>query len=959
MAAEFAPGIPAGRVIQPPPTIKSPRTLEFGIHHHHADRAGEHFDLRLGDTETGHAHSWALRYLPKPGERRLAVEQVTHTIPYMDWEGRIEKGYGKGEVALARRDKAEVISSSKGHVRFNVYSGKETEEYLLRRLRPENKNWALHNVTPSRTTSVAALPSSKPSYKVLKPEKIDVKDPNTELQAKIDGAHVLYRFGETGRTPRIFSYRPTERATGVIDHTQRVPDFWQRKTPSAMKDTILRGELYAVDDKGKALPAARVGGILNANVWKSREKQEQEGRLVPVIFDVVRWKGKDVESAPYSEKKELLQQAITHAPWLQLPRTAVTPKEKAKLIKDIASGKEKSTEEGVIEWHKDKPVPKKAKFLYEKDVVVRNVFAEEGKKRKGTMAGGFEFSYTKSGPIIGRVGTGMTHSMKKDLLENPDKYVGLTARVKVQKAPAHYAPRAPVFHSFHLDQELPEGIKTAASAELVPHPKGGHSIEKLHVPPEERGKGAARKLIQELKKKASGPLWIRPRPFEDMPMSIDQLKSFYESEGFRAVDGKDNMFLEKSGSVPILFSTTKTAFNVEGLEPAINTAGKMVPFIDDSLLLYLRMKQKEKKPVGLKTAAIVTPMHFPSLLGRGLAPDVARGVGSIAKVPAKVRNFPTLAGSERVTKAYHADASPELKRLIRESPLVRSGVPEQTAYNLAYMSAKPGENLVDVVTRHTGAVAPSQLATVGAPLGMRSGVRSVSPAPAVPPPLPVRKMGSAAKVVDFQGLKIRIDRPKGFIQKGKDEKGKPWKRVYKYNYGYLPKTDGGDGDGLDVFIGPVKDDQEAYWAVQSKPDGSFDEYKVFLGFGSKAAARRAYIDHIPAERLKGITTMKLDMMKAMLGMEPIKVAMRIGFFDELEKLSKNTNLEKLAIALAGGARSIASSVPSLGKALPKAPPLVKVPVAKPSAASGIAPWDPARASYRPGSQAQKAVSFAV
>lgn len=587
MAAEFAPGIPLSRVIQPVPEVKKPRTFEFGIHAHHAERAGEHFDLRLGDPSTGHAHSWALKYLPKPGEKRLAVQQATHTIPYMDFKGRIEKGYGKGDVDLARRGKAEVLSSSKGHVRFNVYSGKESEEYLLRRSAPDSKDWLLHNVTTTRQAGPGQLlPSSKPSYKVIKPEDINIKDPNTELQAKIDGAHVLYQFRDTGRTPRVFSYRPTERATGVIEHTHRLPNFWDRSTPSGLKDTILRGELYAVDDKGKALPAARVGGILNANVWKSREKQEQEGKLVPVVFDVVKFKGKDVENSPYSEKKQLLQQAVTLAPWLKVPRTAVTPKEKQKLISDIHSGKEPSTEEGVIEWHLNKSTPKKSKFLNEKDVFVRSIFQEAGKKRSGTMAGGFEFSMAPKGPIIGRVGTGMSHAMKKDMLESPDRYVGLKARIKVQKAPETYAPRAPVFHSFHLDQELPETAKTAT------------------------------------------------------------------------------------------------------------------------------------------------------------------------------------------------------------------------------------------------------------------------------------------RTVDFQGIKIRLDRPKGFVQRGKDESGKPWMRIYKYDYGFIPKTSGGDNEGVDVFLGPEKDDKEAYWAIQKKPDGSFDEYKVFLGFGSKAAAIKAYKEHIPSKFLSKMITMNLSMMKAMLNLEP-------------------------------------------------------------------------------------------
>lgn len=454
--AEYAPGIPTEKTVHTFPKVEKPRTFEFGLHEHHAERAGKHFDLRLGDPATGYAHSWAMRYWPKPGEVRLAVQQPTHTLEYMDFEGTIKDGYGKGKVDLARRDKTEIVSSSKGHVRFNLYSGKGVEEYLLRHTSRDGDDWMLHNVTTTR----GDLPSSKPSYKVLPAGKLDPNDTRTVMQAKIDGAHVLYNFKKPGSTMDVLSYRPTDRATGIIEHTQKLPDYQAHKTPAAMKDTILRGELYAVDKNGKALPAARVGGILNAGVWKSREKQETEGQLVPVVFDVVKWKGKNVEKAPYAEKLELLRQATKHAPWLNLPRTAETPEDKEKLISDIRSGKEPSTEEGVIEWNLDKNLPRKSKFLREADAYVKDIFLEQG-TRKG-LAGGFAFSKTPGGPVVGRVGTGFSHALKRDMAAHPEKYKGLHARLAVQPAPAHYAPRAPAFKGWHLDEELPEGVKMAS-----------------------------------------------------------------------------------------------------------------------------------------------------------------------------------------------------------------------------------------------------------------------------------------------------------------------------------------------------------------------------------------------------------------------------------------------------------------------------------------------------------------
>ena len=622
MPKEFAPGIPISRAVRKIPTVKRPRVWEYGVHAHRSEGpAKEHFDLRLGDPRTGHAHSWAMKHLPKPGEKRLAVQQPTHTLPYMDFSGAIESGYGKGQVELAQRDKMEVLRAGPGEVRFNVYRGKGQDEFLLKKTK--NDQWLVHNVTPTRKSGPTKnLPSSKPKYKTVAPEKIDVDDPATELQAKIDGAHVLYQFKGKGTTPRIFSYRPTSREAGVIDHTQKLPGFEKRKTPAALRDTILRGELYATDESGKALPAARIGGILNASVWKSREKQKEEGKLKPVVFDVVRYKGKDVADLPFSKKRKLVAEATRAAPWLRQPRTAKTPAEKRKLIDDIKSGREPSTDEGVVEWRADRAVPRKSKFHEERDVFLRGAFAEQGKKRSGTMAGGFEYSYTKNGPIVGRVGTGMSHGMKKDMLDNPDKYEGLKARIMTQRAPEGYKPRMPVFHSFHLDQDIPETAKTAAD------------------------------VIKEAK--ILGGFW------KGKPSDPDKVK----------------------------------------------------------------FKQ------------------------------------------------------------------------------------------------------------------------------------------------------------DFQGLTIHVDRPKGFVMFGKDSKGNEWKRTYKYDYGFIPKTLGGDDDGLDVFIGPNKKAPQAFWAVQRKEDGSFDEYKIFVGFDNRDEAIAVYRAHIPKKFFGRMMTMTVEMMKAMLGTNPeeyVKKAAWNGF----------------------------------------------------------------------------------
>ena len=757
--------------------------MGFSLQRHVAERAKEHYDLRIGDPDTGHAHSWALRYIPKPGERRLAVQQPTHTVPYMDFAGSIESGYGKGDVVLERREPTEILHADDKTVRFNLYKGKGVESLALRRTK--GNQWLLQNVTPTRSEGPGkVLPASKPSYRVAKPEKLNLEDESTELQAKIDGAHVLYHLKGPGTGVKIHSYRPTERDTGVIEHTPRVPGFSKMTVPKGMGDTVLRGELYATDDKGKALPAARVGGILNANVWKSREKQEQEGKLVPVVFDVARWKGKDVEGAPYSEKKRMLDEAAKELPWLKRPRTATTPEDKRRLLADIKEGKEPSTEEGVIEWHKDKPVPTKAKLLQERDVYVRRVFPEKGSRG---MAGGFEFSYTKGGPVVGRVGTGIAHRMKREMQQSPEQYKGLKARILMQRAPEHYAPRAPVFHSFHLDQELPEEktssrMVTTADGESI-------STKELAARYADRLRAAA-------KATKAAKVMTKIELLEKLAKDYGNNSKGYKLQGRTEFQGLPIAIENRKGSVRRGKNEDGSSWQTRFKRPygyIEGTKGADGEEVD----VYLGTKKDAPK------AYVV---HQRKDDGSYDEDTVMLGFGSKGE-------------AVRTIKQHYDDP-----RYIGKTDILEMSALKR--------KLKGGRVLTKEGLLH-------KLAD-----------------------------GAAKKKVVFQGLTVHIDRPRGFVMRGKDKAGKKWERTYTTDYGFIPGASGGDGDSLDVFVGPSKASRRTFWARQVKPDGRFDEYKVFVGYDSKDEAIRVYKEHIPAKLLAGMFEVSIDILKALLGGKP-------------------------------------------------------------------------------------------
>jgi len=468
MAKDFAPGIPKKNLVHELPSVSKPTTWAFGVHDHHAEKRGRHFDLRLGDPDTGHAHSWAISpkdWPPAPGKATWAIQQSTHSIGYMNFQGEIVEGYGKGKVLLHDRDLSEVTRSSPGHLSFNVYRSTGPEEFTLHRV--TGKNWILMNRTSSRDR-MPNLPTDKPKYKELPVNKAPYDDPNYIFSAKIDDAHNLFVFSDADKPVRVVSYRPGKRSPGgVIEHTHKVPSIFGTRTPSGLGGTILRGGLYALHPgTGEATAPEAIAGMLNSDVWKSREKQKTHGELMPVLYDVVRYKGKDMAGAPYAEKLKVLNEVMKKMPdTFTLPRMAATPEDKHKLLSDIRAGKIPETKEGVVAWHLNEGIsPIKVKFTNDHDVYIRDFFPGEG-KYKGHAVGGFLFSHEQKGPIVGRVGTGISDIQRLDMHENPEKYKGMVARVKAQQKYSSGALRAPSFQGFHLDKNEPDQLAMVKHAE--------------------------------------------------------------------------------------------------------------------------------------------------------------------------------------------------------------------------------------------------------------------------------------------------------------------------------------------------------------------------------------------------------------------------------------------------------------------------------------------------------------
>lgn len=155
------------------------------------------------------------------------------------------------------------------------------------------------------------------------------------------------------------------------------------------------------------------------------------------------------------------------------------------------------------------------------------------------------------------------------------------------------------------------------------------------------------------------------------------------------------------------------------------------------------------------------------------------------------------------------------------------------------------------------------------------------------PSEPQKKYGNYKKGhVKVHGLDISIENPRGSWRSGVAD-GKPWKSRLPNHYGYIRKSESGDGDHLDVYLGPHLKSPHVFVIDQHELGSKqWDEHKAFIGFGSKVQAREAYhhafSDERGKDRIGHIETMTVPEFKSWLAhgetTRPIK-SHRKGYAD--------------------------------------------------------------------------------
>jgi predicted RNA methylase len=118
------------------------------------------------------------------------------------------------------------------------------------------------------------------------------------------------------------------------------------------------------------------------------------------------------------------------------------------------------------------------------------------------------------------------------------------------------------------------------------------------------------------------------------------------------------------------------------------------------------------------------------------------------------------------------------------------------------------------------------------------------------------------------GFDVTIENAKGSERSGTDSDGETWSVTMPDHYGYIRRTDGADGDHVDVYVAEGAPTEfggrmrPVFVVNQVNPDtGEFDEHKVMLGYPSEEAARATYYlgfsDQRGPERAGSISRMSM------------------------------------------------------------------------------------------------------
>ncbi|MFO7562505.1 MAG: DNA ligase D [Enhygromyxa sp.] len=318
---------------EPPGEPRESGERRFVIQEHAARRL--HYDLRL--EHEGVLWSWAVPRGPSldPRQRRLAVQTEDHPIDYADFEGVIPPGqYGAGRVLVWDRGNwipegdphkdhergrlRFLLQGEKLHGRWNLIRTKDAKTWLLIKsrdefARPDSEAEIVEEQPRSvlsgrRIDEIDDRPVDPAGLELELPERAERAEPDEPPrlspqlaslarrapegpswlhELKLDGYRILAEIGDG---------EVRLRTRGGEDWSARLPELARALDHPALADSVLDGELCAIDPSG-------------ASSFDRLQKALAEGRTADLmfwVFDLPFARGHDLRRVPLLERKQTL-----------------------------------------------------------------------------------------------------------------------------------------------------------------------------------------------------------------------------------------------------------------------------------------------------------------------------------------------------------------------------------------------------------------------------------------------------------------------------------------------------------------------------------------------------------------------------------------------------------------------------------------------------------------------------
>jgi hypothetical protein len=268
-------------------------------------------------------------------------------------------------------------------------------------------------------------------------------------------------------------------------------------------------------------------------------------------------------------------------------------------------------------------------------------------------------------------------------------------------------------------------------------------------------------------------------------------------------------------------------------------------------------------------APVAAPKAKPAPVKPAPQPVDRKGLPEILRHPKKmvITRMAKAAGIKKGSPGYDAAVGRLESEYERQVDDAQAALPFEQFNALNKESPEGVNRQAWTQLRKERGIEDAQTVEPAAAVNAAAAEAATSPANNLPEPTDAQKeAGNYRKGhVSVQGLNLAIENPKGSVRRGKRPDGSEWSHAMSDHYGYIKRTEGADGDHVDIYLGDNPASDQVFVIDQVDQKGGFDEHKVMLGFDSQADAVAAYKKNFDADWKVGpVTPMPMAQFKEWL-----------------------------------------------------------------------------------------------